>query len=150
DVFESRHFLLSSDIPPDPDAVTRVARLLLNAKKPGLILGDEVFKLGAQPEALELAETFAMPVFESLLPAFHKFPRRHPLFRGKFAGSDANAGGDCDLLLNLGDYDLGDADVTENIVHVPRKPVYREGVNVVRVSLNTQALARNNPFTEAI
>jgi thiamine pyrophosphate-dependent acetolactate synthase large subunit-like protein len=28
--------------------------------------------------------------------------------------------------------------------------VYREGVHVVRVSLNTQALARNNPFTEAI
>jgi benzoylformate decarboxylase len=146
DVYDRRHFLLSHDIPPNPRRVAAVARMLLAAKKPALLLGDEVAKFGAQPEALELAELFATPVFEGSLPVFHKFPRRHPLFRERWR----DLAPETDLVVNVGDFDGGDFDVTENPEPLPSKPFYPKGTRVVRVGLNTAALARNHPFSEAI
>jgi benzoylformate decarboxylase len=148
DVYDQRHFLLSGDVPPAPAKVKKVASMLQKAKRPALILGDEVARFGAQPEALELAELFGIPVYEFALPAFHKFPRRHPLFRGTFQSHGSGKG--TDMVLNVGEQDLGDADITENVDLVPPRPVYEKGTKVVRIGLNTAALGRNNPFSVAI
>src|SRR5262249_19273345 len=151
DIYEPAHFMLSDDIPPDPRKVAVVAGLLLAAKRPALILGDEVARQGAQPEALELAELFGIPVFESMLPAFHKFPRRHPLFRERrFDSRHPRFGEGTDLVLNIGDYDQGDMNVTENADPMPARPTYEKGTRVIRVGLTTAALGRNLPFSEAI
>jgi benzoylformate decarboxylase len=144
EICDLRHFFIPSDIPPNPKRIGEVASLLLGAKAPALILGDEVSRANAQPEALELAELLGIPVHENPLPAFHNFPRHHTLFRGKFAAKGK------DVILNLGDYDLGDYDVTERIVPVPEAPTYEPGARVVRMGLNTNAIGRNNFFDIAI
>jgi thiamine pyrophosphate-dependent acetolactate synthase large subunit-like protein len=148
DVYDRGHFLLPNDVPPDPARLTRIARLLLAAKAPALVLGDEVWKSGAQPEALELAELLGMPVHEPPLPAFHNFPRRHGLFAGKFVSHGKDRGRD--VVVNVGDYDLGDYDATEYIDPVPRQPFYEKGTRVVRMGLNTEAIGRTNPFDEVV
>src|SRR5262245_50372384 len=42
EVYDRRHFLIPGAVPPNPQQVEEVARLLLDAKAPALILGDEV------------------------------------------------------------------------------------------------------------
>jgi benzoylformate decarboxylase len=140
DVYDRSHFLIPGDIPPDPGRVTQVARLLLEAKSPALVFGDEVAKAGAQPEGLELAELLGLPVHEHVLPAFHSFPRHHSLFKGQFSGKGK------DVVVNVGDYDLGDFDFREDTAPLPSAPSYERGAKVVRIGLNTQAIGRNNPF----
>jgi benzoylformate decarboxylase len=139
EIYDRSHFLIPSDIPPDTGRVTQVARLLLEAKSPALILGDEVAKAGAQPEGLELAELLGLPVHEHVLPAYHSFPRHHSLFKGPFSGKGK------DVVVNFGEYDVGDFDGA-----LISGPAYEPGAKVVRIGLNTQAIGRNNPFDVAM
>jgi benzoylformate decarboxylase len=140
DIYERSHFLIPSDIPPDPGRITQVARLLLEAKSPALVFGDEVAKSGAQPEGLELAELLGLPVHEHGLPAYHSFPRRHSLFKGPFSGKGK------DVVVNLGEYDAGG-----DFDGAPASGTsYEPGAKVVRIGLNTQAIGRNNPFDVAM
>lgn len=149
DVYDAANFMLPTDVPPNRKHVVKLAELLLAAKRPALLLGDEVTRFHAQPEVLALAEAFHIPVHESVLPAFHNFPRRHPLFNGKFVASDPKRGGDWDLVINVGDFDLGDYDVTENIQQVPKRPVFARGTKIVRFGLDADSLGRTNAFSLA-
>src|SRR5262249_19046813 len=144
EVVGRERFLSPSDIPPNPRQIEKMAGWLLRAKKPALILGDEVFKYQAQEAVLRLAEMFNIPVHESTLPAFHCFPRRHPLFAGKF---DPNRKDGYDLVINVGNYDLGDYDIGEDFPLVPPAPYYQTGTRVVRFSLDADAIGRNNAFS---
>lgn len=147
DILPRERFLLSDDVPPDPKQVNELAKMLLAAKKPALILGDEVYKANAMEEALALAELLSLPVHESPLPAFHCFPRQHPLFQGKFTSHDeTGAGKGFDLVLNVGDYDLGDYDVRELIRTVPERPLFEQGTKVARFGLNPASMGRNTGF----
>ena len=144
DILDYHHFMLPSDIPPSRDRIEEVAKLLLEAKSPVLILGDEVTKATAQPESLELAELLGLPVFENGLPAHHSFPRHHSLFSNRFVRQGE------DVVINIGDYDLGDSRERGKIASVPLEPVYERGTKVVRIGLNTNALGRNSRFDVAI
>ena len=145
DVLPRKRFVLSDDVPPAPEKVTELAKMLLGAKKPALILGDEVYRAGAMDAARELAERLRLPVHESPIPAFHCFPRQHPLFAGKFIGRN-RAGEDFDFVLNVGDYDLGDYDAREAIRTVPEKPLYKAGTAVARFSLTAASIGRDTGF----
>lgn len=146
DVLPRERFMLSDNVPPDPKQVDELAKMLLAAKKPALILGDEVYKSDAMAEALELAELLSLPVHESPLPAFHCFPRQHPLFKGKFTSHEKDKGRGFDLVLNAGDYDLGDYDVRELIRPVPDQPLFEHGTKVARFGLNPNSMGRNTGF----
>src|SRR5207249_1473360 len=50
---------------------------------PGLMFGDDVWRQGAQAEAVRLAETLEAPVF-STRQIFPNFPTRHPLYCGMY------------------------------------------------------------------
>ncbi|MDA2928995.1 thiamine pyrophosphate-binding protein [Acidobacteria bacterium AH-259-O06] len=139
DIYDRRHFMIPSNIPPDQDQIMRVAELLLESRSPLLFLGDEVTKYHAQPEALELAELLAIPVSEDGLTAYHSFPRRHGLFTGRFYSKGR------DLILNFGASDLG-----VGRGRVPNSPLYGEDTTVVRAGLNTAGIGRNNPFDLAL
>jgi thiamine pyrophosphate-dependent acetolactate synthase large subunit-like protein len=78
------------------------------------------------------------------MPAFHCFPRHHSLFKGVFSGKGK------DVVLNVGNYDLGDYDLREGLAPLPSGPSYDSGAKVARISLNTQSIGRNNPFDIAI
>ncbi len=145
DILPRERFLLCADVPPPSEKVGELARMLLSANKPALILGDEVFKAGAMDEALKLAELLQLPVHESRHSAFHCFPRQHPLFAGSFTGRN-RAGEDFDFVLNVGDYDLGDFDLRETTRPVPEQPLYKPGTAVARFSLNPGSIGRDTGF----
>ena len=66
---------------PDPLAVTEVAQVLVDAKRPVLYAGQGVHYAQAWPELRELAELLAAPVTTSL-EGKSAFPETHPLSLG--------------------------------------------------------------------
>ena len=69
--------------PARPSTVEVIARRLGEAQCPVLIFGDDVWREGAQAEAVRLAETLEAPVFSSR-QIFANFPTRHPLYCGMY------------------------------------------------------------------
>src|ERR1051326_9150441 len=65
------------------DTIEKIAKRLAEAKCPVLIFGDDVWKGGAQAEAVKIAELLEAPVFASR-QAFINFPNRHPLYCGLY------------------------------------------------------------------
>jgi len=63
--------------------VEAIARRLGEARCPVLMFGDDVWRDGAQAEAVRLAETLEAPVFATR-QIFANFPSRHPLFCGMY------------------------------------------------------------------
>ena len=66
-----------------PQTIEAIARRLGEAKCPVLIFGDDVWRDGAQAEAVRLAEALEAPVFATR-QIFANFPTRHPLFCGMY------------------------------------------------------------------
>jgi len=134
DIYDHHHFMIPSEVSPNPEQVVEVAKLLLSAKNPQLYLGDEVAKAGAQAEALELAELLALQVREGGMTAYRSFPRTHQLFGG---------GGQRDLLVNVGGADMGGSTVPANSLH-------KQYGKIVRMGLNTNGIGRNHAFDIAM
>ncbi|HZR68472.1 MAG TPA: thiamine pyrophosphate-binding protein [Burkholderiales bacterium] len=66
---------------PNPQEVERAARLLVDAKMPLMIVGDEVYNARAIGKAVRLAEILGMPVTQAR-QIFVSFPENHPLWVG--------------------------------------------------------------------
>ena len=66
-----------------PRTIDAIARRLGDAQCPVLIFGDDVWREGAQAEAVRLAELLQAPVF-STREIFKNFPTRHPLYCGMY------------------------------------------------------------------
>jgi benzoylformate decarboxylase len=130
-IFPREGFILPDDIPPNQDDVDHVARLLLEATSPALFLGDEIGRAGAQAEAFELAELLQIPVGDQGMPAYHNFPRRHPLFMG---GHSSNGR---DLVVYAG--------VTDT-----RMGSEPSNTTVVCIGLSTTAMGSSRPFDLAM
>ncbi|MBM4440325.1 MAG: thiamine pyrophosphate-binding protein [Candidatus Rokubacteria bacterium] len=76
--------------PPGParrETIEKLAKKLAAATCPVLMFGDDVWRDGAGPEAVKLAELLEAPVFASR-QVFVNFPNRHPLFCGNYPVSD--------------------------------------------------------------
>ncbi len=103
DVMDQSKFSISMKTRPDPVAVERAARLLIEARSPLLYVGDEITWDGAQKEVQELAELLALPVVQPAgsLGWSVPFPTRHPLFLGDYQ-KEFRFLGETDVLLNLG------------------------------------------------
>lgn len=89
---------------PDPEPLRQAARLLLEARQPGLFLGWGA--LGAQAELIQLAELLGAPACTTL-QGLSAFPAKHPLHVGMGFGdyavpAAANAFARCDCLLAVG------------------------------------------------
>ena len=68
-------------IRPNPVEVQRAARLLVEARRPLLIVGDEVYKAKAFDKVVQLAELLALPVTQAR-QVHASFPQQHPLWVG--------------------------------------------------------------------
>jgi thiamine pyrophosphate-dependent acetolactate synthase large subunit-like protein len=66
---------------PNPQEVERAAKLLVEAKMPLMIVGDEVYAARAVNKAARLAEMLGMPVTQAR-QVFTNFPESHPLWVG--------------------------------------------------------------------
>ncbi len=69
--------------PARATTVEAIARRLAEAQCPVLMFGDDVWREGAQAQAVRLAEALEAPVFASR-QIFPNFPTRHPLFCGNY------------------------------------------------------------------
>src|SRR2546430_570697 len=80
---EDAHYQIERPGPARPQTIEAIARRLGEAKCPVLLFGDDVWREGAQAEAVRLAEALEAPVFTSR-QIFANFPTRHPLFCGMY------------------------------------------------------------------
>ena len=89
---------------PNPVEVERAARLLVEARRPLLIVGDEIYKARAFDAVVQLAELLALPVTQAR-QVHANFPQQHPLWVGDLPtgriGSLAYPT-DPDLVINIG------------------------------------------------
>jgi benzoylformate decarboxylase len=65
------------------ETIDAMTARLVDARCPVLIFGDDVWREGAQAEAVRLAEALEAPVF-STRQVFANFPTRHPLYCGTY------------------------------------------------------------------
>src|SRR5439155_220430 len=80
---EDAHYVIERPGPARPETVEAIARRLAEARCPVLMFGDDVWREGAQAEAVALAEALEAPVFNTR-QIFVNFPSRHPLFCGMY------------------------------------------------------------------
>ena len=84
-----------------------------------------------EPRPLELAELLGIPVGDQGMPAYHNFPRRHPLFMGRHSPE----GKDVVVYAGVTDTSLGSAPT---------------GTTVVCLGLDTNAMGSARPFDLAM
>ena len=89
---------------PNPAEVERAAKLLLEARMPLMIVGDEVTGAKAVSRAIRLAELLGMPVTQAR-QVYANFPESHPLWVGALpVGRTASLDfpKDPDVVINVG------------------------------------------------
>lgn len=89
---------------PDPLAVQRAAKLLVEAKNPLMIVGDEVTRAKAAAKTVKLAEMLGMAVTQ-MRQIYANFPESHPLWVGNApSGTLASVvyAKNADLVINVG------------------------------------------------
>ncbi|MDQ6619809.1 MAG: thiamine pyrophosphate-binding protein [Pseudomonadota bacterium] len=104
DVIAQNQFDVRMRVRPNPTEVERAARLLLGAKMPLMIVGDEVYRAKASAKAVKLAELLGMPVTQAR-QLFTNFPESHPLWVGSLPSGTLNSltfPRNADVVINVG------------------------------------------------
>src|SRR5437899_3321131 len=83
EIGEGAGYRIEPPSPARPQTLDAIARRLGAAQCPVLMFGDDVWRGGAQAEAVRLAELLHAPVFPSR-QIFVNFPNRHPLYCGMY------------------------------------------------------------------
>jgi len=144
EVEEMPAFVAEPSSPPlDPALLRQAARLLVDARKPGLFLGWGA--MGAQAELIQLAELLAAPVCTTL-QGLSAFPATHPLHVGMGFGdyavpAAANAFADCDCLLAVGTR-FAEIPTGSYSMPVPAK--------LIHLDINPQVFGANYPARVAL
>ena len=89
---------------PNPVEVERAAKLLVEAKLPLLIVGDELYHTRSVAKAVTLAELLGMPVAQAR-QMFANFPTGHPLWVGNLPVARINSltfPKEPDVVINVG------------------------------------------------
>jgi benzoylformate decarboxylase len=111
DVFPKDAFLIQARPRAAADQVEAAARMLVEARHPVALLGDEVYKAGAAAEAIALCEMLGLPIVTPNLPAFNYVSATNPLFLGtQYGGDRAYPQGRADLIVQIGSRESGGAD----------------------------------------
>ncbi len=142
DVYPGSRFLTQARPRPSNDGIERTARLLVEANHPVLVVGDEVWKSGAQDDLLRLSEALGLPVTNNG-QGYMNFPSHHPHNAGRFRMNSVASANDIDLLLMLGAEDFGGRVVPSG----PEAPVRAK---FVRLGMNSDDMGRNYPIDEPL
>ena len=89
---------------PNPYEIERAAKLLVEARMPLMVVGDEIYKAKAVGKAVKLAELLRMPVTQ-VRQLYANFPETHALWVGNVAGTSLNSLNypkSTDVILNVG------------------------------------------------
>ena len=124
---------------PEPAAIKHAVELILAAKNPIIICGEEVGLSGAQEELVKTAELIGAAVWDTMIPSAVSFPRNHLQFRGDLPDNHEDVRksiGDPDLVLLVG------GDFLQEIFHTIMKP-WPENAKVIEIQSSEEFLARN-------
>ena len=129
---ESAPFIrnVSTRVSPDPEQLSLFASRIHEAKRPALVLGQEVDKSLGWEAGIKLAELLNIPVFQAPLAERAVFPETHPLFKGTLPiakGPLAQSVEPFDLLIVIG------AEVWRYYPYVAG-PVAPPGVSVLQIT----------------
>jgi len=81
EIIQQSHFDTRMRVRPNPDEIQRAAKLLVDARMPVLVVGDEVYKAKAVAKVVKLAELLGLPVTQ-MRQLWSNFPEAHPLWVG--------------------------------------------------------------------
>ena len=112
--------------------------MLLAARRPAIIAGQELAQRDAFAEAAELAELLGAAVYQSSVPYSAQFPSAHPAFMGALTRQQKQVRATLesyDLLLCLG------ADLLRMSVYSPVEPL-PENLPVIHVSERPHGLGK--------
>ena len=124
---------------PTPTTLAAISEMLLKAKRPAILAGQELAMRDAFGEAAELAELLGAAVFASSIPYSAQFPSEHAAFMGTLTRLQKQVRetlAPYDLLLVLG------ADLLRMSVYSPVEPLPPE-LPVVHISERTHELGKN-------
>jgi benzoylformate decarboxylase len=141
-ILPAERFLFRARVRPETAAVERAARLLVEAKRPLLVVGDEVWKSGAQAELVAFAEKFGLPVMAGA-QGYRNFPVKHGLYLGAFSMNSEYVKPGVDLVLMVGARDFGGR-------VIPGAPEAPPDAGIVRMGLDTASMGRNYPTDVAL
>jgi thiamine pyrophosphate-dependent acetolactate synthase large subunit-like protein len=148
-ILPAARFLLRERMRPEASAVQEAAQLLVEAKRPVIVVGDEIWRSGAQAEILALSEQIGIGVCDTR-SAYSNFPVQHPHYLGtpgdgpnaELMKSDFVQRG-VDLVLMVGARDFGGR-------VVPDSPEMPPQARIVRISLDAASMGRNYPTDVAL
>jgi benzoylformate decarboxylase len=124
---------------PGEGTVEKIVRMLLAARRPAIIAGQELALRDAFAEASELAELLGAAVYQSSVPYSAQFPTAHPAFMGALTRQQKQVRAALephDLVLCLG------ADLLRMSVYSPLEPL-PENLPVIHVSERAHELGKN-------
>ena len=141
-IWPGEDFMIQARPRPAVDKVEALAKMLVEAKRPIIIYGDEIWRSGAEADAIELSELLGLATSTGW-DARTNFPTKHPQYIGRFRANDPYPSGSPDLLIQFGTRDPGGRTI-------PDKPLLGPGGRFAAVGINTNMLGRTQPMDLAI
>ena len=124
---------------PDTLAIKQAAEIILKAKNPVIICGEEVGLTKSNLELVRTAELIGAAVWDTMIPSAVSFPRNHPQFRGDLPDNHEDVRkliGDPDMVLLVG------GDFLQEIFFTGVNP-WPEDTKVIEIQSSEEFLARN-------
>ncbi len=124
---------------PAPAAIEQLAGLMMAAKRPVIVAGDDVARGGANDALVRLAETLGASVWTEGLKLHCSFPTAHPSARHGLpldAGAIQQAFGDSDLVILVG------GPFFEDVWYASDGP-FPDGAQVVHIEASPDRLAHS-------
>jgi benzoylformate decarboxylase len=124
---------------PSDDVLKRIVEMLLGARRPAILAGQELAMHDAFAEAAELAELLGAAVYQSSIPYCAQFPTDHPAFMGALTRQQKQVRASLepyDLLFCIG------ADLLRMSVYSPVEPL-PETLPVIHLSERGGELGKN-------
>ncbi|MGH9719760.1 MAG: thiamine pyrophosphate-binding protein, partial [Bryobacteraceae bacterium] len=140
-ILPENRFMLRARVRPDKSSVESAAKMLVEAKRPLVVVGDEVWKSGAQAELLALSEKLGLPVMDGAA-GYKNFPVKHAHHAGAFSMGAALVKKGVDVLIMAGARDFGGRVVPQG----SEAPDAR----IIRTGLDTASMGRNYPTDVAL
>ena len=135
-ILPGERFMPPAAMRPSIDSAQRAAELLVKARRPVVVAGDEVWRTHGCDELLTLAEKLGLPV-TNVGQGFENFPAHHPQNLGRFNQNHELVAG-ADVIFSVGAPDFGGR-------VVPKGPEAPLSAKFVRLTANADAVSRNYP-----
>jgi acetolactate synthase I/II/III large subunit len=142
EVLPKEAFLIQAHPRAAADQIEAAARLLVEARRPVALVGDEVFKSDAAVEAIALCEMLGLPIVTPSLPGFQYLSAAHPQYLGtRFGGDRPYPYSGADLVIQIGSRESGGLPETAGRSDAPR---------YIAVGLDTNMMGRTRGLDLAV